>query len=390
MISDNPDSAFTSPPHPDHDRQEKARTYTQARRRLRFGEMGLSLSLLLVLVFTGISPRFTSLLDLPVVAEAVVFFLAITISFEALTFPFSYYSGFVLPRRFGISHRKLSGWLADLAKEAILSLGFGAAVVAAVYWLFLAFLGVWWLIAWGLALLVNLVLSIVSPVILVPLFYKVVPLADTDLRSRLEILAQKAGARIRGIFVLDFSTKVTSANAGLMGIGRTRRIVLSDTLLRQYPPPEIEVITAHEIGHHMNRDIYRLFAFQAGVYLVILVILNYAFKAAVASLGYSGIADPAALPLLILISGALGFLASPLVNTFTRYVEKQADIYALRLTNDPQAFVRAMTRLTDQNLSVANPSAWEEVLFYDHPSYHRRVKLAGYFTDRKPRPDRRS
>ena len=115
----------------------------------------------------------------------------------------------------------------------------------------------------------------------------------------------------------------------------------------------------------MNRDIYRLFAFQAGVYLVILVILNYAFKAAVASLGYSGIADPAALPLLILISGALGFLASPLVNAFARDVEEQADIYALRLSNDPQACVRAMARLTGQKLS-SESSAGRSII-YDHP-----------------------
>jgi STE24 endopeptidase len=380
---------FGSPPVLDRERQQKARSYARIRRRLDFVEMGFSLVLLLVLTFTGISNWFTGYFNWPVPAVAAVFLLVLISVDAILTFPLSYYQGFVLSHRYGISRQNFAGWLADLAKGLAISLLFGGAAAAVVYWLLLAFPGIWWWLAWGLVLLVSLILSIVAPVILVPLFFKVRPLGDSHLKSRLEQLAEKAGARVQGIFILDFSAKMTAANAGLMGLGKTRRIVISDTLLQQYPPSEIEVVTAHEIGHHMNRDIFRLFIIQAAVYLAILGLTHFIFRSAVGPAGFSGLADPAALPLLLLIAGVLSALTAPLTNSFSRFVERQADAYALELTDDSGSFINAMTRLTNQNLSVADPSRWVELLFYDHPSYVRRVELARAYEEKHPvQPER--
>jgi len=136
------------------------------------------------------------------------------------------------------------------------------------------------------------------------------------------------------------------------------------------------VVTAHEIGHHMHRDIYRLFIIQSAVYLVVLKLVDVVLKTTSGPLGFSGISDPAALPWMVLLFAAFGALASPLMNAYTRHVEKQADAYALNITTDPISFTRAMTRLVNQNLAVASPPQWEEFLFYDHPSYNKRVKLA--------------
>ena len=377
MISAN--KPLIAEPVLDQARQKLAREYSGIRRRLSLSESGLSLVLLLILIFTGVSRWFTTLFHLPSVATAVIFFLVLVIGYEVLTSPLSYYNGFVLPHRYGISTQKLRGWLADLGKGGALSLVFGAAAVAVIYWLLLDFPTLWWLLAWGAMLVVSILMSIIAPVFLVPLFYKVKPLEDLDLKSRLEQLAQKAGARIHGIFILDFSAKVTSANAALMGIGRTRRIVISDTLIQQYPTQEIEVVTAHEIGHHMDRDLIRLFLFQSAVFLAILKVADWILNATVAPLGFNGLADPAALPWLILLFGALSLLLSPLTNSFTRSVERQADEYALTLTQNPESFIDSMTRLTNQNLAVAHPARWEEVLFYDHPSYNNRVAHARAF-----------
>ena len=211
---------------------------------------------------------------------------------------------------------------------------------------------------------------------LVPLFYRVKPLADIELKSRLEGLARKANTGVQGIFILDYSSKVTAANAALMGMGRTRRIVISDTLIQQYSTPEIEVVTAHEIGHHVHRDIFRIFIVQSAVYLAGFKAVDTALKAAIAPLGFHGTGDPAALPLLALFFSVFSVLASPLIRTYSRHIESQADQYALSLTDSPKAFIDAMTRLTDQNLAVAHPSIWEELLLYDHPSYNRRVEQA--------------
>ena len=365
----------------DLDRQKLAREYSRLRRYWSLAENGLSLALLLILVFTGISRWFTGWLHLPAIAAAVIFLLVVIIGFEILTSPLSYYRGFILPRRYGISTQSLGSWLADRGKAGILGLALGAAAIAVIYWL-LEFPSIWWLAAWGILLVVSLLFSIIAPVFLVPIFYKVRPLEDVNLKTRLENLAQKAGAIINGVFILDFSAKTTAANAALMGIGRTRRIVISDTLVQQYSVPEIEVVTAHEIGHHMDRDIIRLFLFQSAIYLLILIIVNAALNASLAPLGFSGLNDPANLPWLILLFGVLTTLVSPLSAYFTRLVETQADEYALNLTRDPQAFIDSMTRLTNQNLAVADPPRWEEVLFYDHPSYRHRIAHAEAFERR--------
>jgi STE24 endopeptidase len=379
MSISSADNPIIEEPHLDQARQKQAREYSHIRRRLGFGDLGLTLIILLILIFSGASRWFTGLFAWPILAVAVIYFLALMVGYELLTSPLSYYRGFILPHRYGISRQNLGSWLRDLAKGGAIGLALGTAAVAMGYWFLFKFPDFWWLLAWALIVVVSVLMSIVAPIFLVPLFYKVKPLNDTELKSRLAQLAQKAGARVHGIFILDFSAKVTSANAALMGLGRTRRIVISDTLIQQYTTPEIEVVTAHEIGHHMNRDIFRLFVVQSAVYLVVLKVVDVILKLTVLPLGYSGIADPANMPLLILLVGALSSLISPLTNTYTRHVESQADGYALNLTQNPKAFTDSMTRLTNQNLAVAYPARWEELLFYDHPSYNKRVEHAQEF-----------
>ena len=366
----------------DQARQRKAREYSR-RRRLSFLETGVSLVLLVALIFSGASQWFTGLFHWPVVAVAAVYFVVLMLGFEIITFPLSYYRGFVLSHRYGISIQTPKGWLVDLVKGGVLGLVFGSAAVAMVYWFLLNYPDFWWLAVWGLMLVITILMTIVTPVFLVPIFFKTRPLDDQDLKSRLEKMAQRARAKVKGIYTLDFSRKTTAANAALMGMGRTRRIVISDTLIRQYTAPEIEVVTAHEIGHHINRDIWRLFIIQSAVYLIGFKIVDVVLKASVSHLGFNGISDPAALPWLVLIFGAFSVLVSPLMNSYTRHVESQADGYALKLTEDPKAFVDAMTRLANQNLAVAHPSLWEEVLFHDHPSYNKRVEQARLYEEQK-------
>jgi STE24 endopeptidase len=162
----------------------------------------------------------------------------------------------------------------------------------------------------------------------------------------------------------------------LVGLGRTRSIVLTDTLLQKYTPDEIEVVLAHELGHHLHKDIPKLIALQAAMILLGLYLSNLVLRASLVPFGLNSIADVAAFPLLFLSLAVFSLLVMPVTNYYSRHVEAAADIAAIELTANPQAFISAMTRLTNQNLSVSNPSRWEELLFYDHPPYTKRVSLA--------------
>ncbi|TRZ48921.1 MAG: M48 family peptidase, partial [Dehalococcoidia bacterium] len=144
-------------------------------------------------------------------------------------------------------------------------------------------------------------------------------------------------------------------------------------------PPEIEVIMAHELGHHLHNDILRLFVIQSAIWLIGFYVADLALKASVIPLGFNGIADIAALPLLMLIFSVIGLLVMPLTNAYSRHLETVADDYALRLTDNPESFINMMTKLADQNLSEAQPSRWVELLIYDHPCYTKRVEHARYY-----------
>ena len=365
-------------------RQEKAKKYARARRCLIFSDLALAGILLLLLVVSGLSVRLTGLLTLPVVPAATIYFVVLMVTYGVLSAPLSYYRGFVLPHSYGLSIQKFTGWLGDEIKAGGLSLGFSAGIVAAIYWFITSFPQVWWLLGWGIVVLLSLILANLAPIIIVPLFFKMKPLDDADLKLRLEQLAQRAKTGVRGIYAIELSNKGTTANAALMGLGNTKRIVLSDTLLQRYSPPEIEIITAHELGHHHHRDTFRLLVIQSAIWLVGFYVTDLALKASVLPLGFSGISDIAALPLLMLILATFSLLVTPVTNTYRRHLEVAADEYALRLTDNPKSFINTMTKLTDQNLSEAQPSRWVELLIHDHPSYNKRVEHAGYYSAISP------
>ena len=363
----------------DRVRQEKAKKYARARRWLAFGDLALAGILLLLLVVSGLSQRLTGWFTLPVVPGASLYLVMLMLAYGVLSAPLSYYRGFVLPYRYGLSIQKLTGWLGDRAKAGILGLVFSAGMVAVIYWFITSFPAMWWLLSWGVAVLLSLILTNLAPVIIVPLFFKMEPLGNTELRLRLEQLAQRARVRVRGIYIIELSSKGTTANAALMGLGNTRRIVLGDTLLQRYSPPEIEIIMAHELGHHLRNDILRLLVIQSAIWLIGFYLADLVLKASVMPLGFNGIADIAALPLLMLIFYIISLLIAPLANTYSRHIEVAADDYALRLTDNPKSFINTMTKLADQNLSEAKPSRWVELLIYDHPCYTKRVEHARYY-----------
>ncbi len=375
----------------DEERQGKAREYARIRRRLSFVNIGISVVAILVIFLIGFDVWLRNVLKslnwqplhgwFPLVIAC--YLLVFTVGYTLVTSPLSYY-GFVLSHRFGLSIMSLRGWLGDQLKGFVLGLVFEIIVVELIYFLLATQPQLWWLWVALILLFFSVVMANLAPVLLLPLFYKFSPLPDGELKQRLLALADRTHTRVQGIFTMHMSSKTTAANAALMGLGNTRRIVLGDTMLDRYTPDEIEVVLAHELGHQVHSDIWKLIISQSLLTLVGLYLFNLCLSWATMHLDrYFGLADPATLPLLLVLTGIFGFIIAPLTNGYSRVVEYQADEYALQATHKIESFKSAMTRLANQNLAEVEPSPIVEFLFYDHPSIGKRLAHAEQFVNKQ-------
>lgn len=295
--------------------------------------------------------------------------------------PLSYYSGFVLPHRFGQSNETLKGWIVDQLKGIAVGAVLGGIILEIIYAVLRAYPDTWWIWAASIMLLFSVVLANLAPVLLMPIFYKFVPLGEeySDLVARLTRLFEKAGTQVKGVYKFDMSRRTKSANAALTGLGSTRRIILGDTLLSSFSADEIETVLAHELGHHVNKDIPFSIVIQTISTVVGLFLVSLALKWGVGYFGFHGVGDIAALPLFMLVMGLYGLVTMPLTKAFSRWRERLADRYALETTRNGQAFASAMTRLANQNLSEVDPEPWVEFLLYSHPALRKRIQMAeGY------------
>ena len=366
------------------DPQSRAADERAARRyhRVQFllGALGLALGAvyLLVVLVTGAA----RLIDgaAAAVSDAVpwrVAAIAIVLGglHRGLTFPLAWARGWWLPRRYGLLHQSLRSWLGDRLKAALLAGGFGLIVVEVIYAL-LAATTAWWLLAAGVLLAIEIAVALVFPVWLLPLFYRLTPLADEGLSRRLLELAGRARIAAVGVWVADQSRKSRTANAALAGLGRTRRIILFDTLVDRFAPEEINAVLAHELAHHVHRDAWRGLAVQAAVTLISLALADRLLRLGAPLWELRGIADPAGLPWLAAVMAGVGLLAAPLASAFSRRLEREADDLALTLTGDVPGFVAAMERLAALNLAERRPHRLKELLFYSHPCIDRRIARA--------------
>lgn len=358
------------------ERREKAKEYAKKRRRLFLIELGFGTFFLVILLLGDLSVRLRELLDFPKPAAIALYFAIIALGYALLTAPLSFYGGFILPRHYGLSRQTLPAWSIDRLKGGLLALIIGIGMIEVVYWLLDRFPAYWWLLAAVFVITVSVVMANLAPIVLLPIFYKLMPVDDPELAQRMGRLAEKAGTRVRGIFVINLSRKMATANAALMGLGNTRRIVLGDTLLSHYSPEEIEVILAHELGHHAHGDIPKMLLAQSAMTLAGFYLANIVLRGTLVPLGFQGIADVAAFPLLMLVIGGFAMLVGPLERAYSRNIERAADEYALSMTDNPQAFISAMTKLAHQNLAEADPGRLVELVFYDHPPYQKRVEHA--------------
>jgi STE24 endopeptidase len=377
----------------DPERQQQAHEFARIRRRLWAFNLildGVYLALWVVLgwavdlrqALAAGSFISISLMDTPWWIELALIAFIIGGPWFLIGLPLNFYSGFILPHHYGLSTQSLRGWLSDLLKGGLISLSLGLPLLIALYAVIRLDPPLWWLWAASGFTFFSAVLSALAPILLMPIFYKFRPLEEehADLADRLVDLARKASTQVQGVFTFDMSRRTRAANAALVGLGRTRRIVLGDTLLSEFTSEEIETILAHELAHHVHRDIPLSLAAQTFFNFIAFYLTAKGLELAVSRLALNGPADPSGLPILALLFGLLSLLTMPLANAFSRWRETMADEYALKVTNKPQAFSSAMTRLANQNLSEVDPERWVVLLLHSHPPLNSRIEKAKQYS----------
>ncbi|MCP4253092.1 MAG: M48 family metallopeptidase [Candidatus Scalindua sp.] len=336
---------------------------------------------LLYLLFMGLfgSNTLKNLISFVTVNEYLLialYVLVFIIIIDILTIPLSFYGGFILEHMYGLSNQKITGWIKDELKKFLISLLFVIFMVEIMYVFLRNFPNTWWIFVTVIWIFFSVIMAKLAPVLIFPLFYKIVPLDNNEVKESLESLAEGTGINIQGVYRIDLSKNTKKANAALAGLGSTRRVLLGDTLLDSYSPAEIKSVFAHELGHHVYHHIWKMLAIST-----ISGCLGFAFCHIVLSniitvMGCHDIYDITAFPAVCIALAVSGFMLLPIQNAISRRFERACDKYAIEETDDPEAFISTMEKLAEQNLSDRTPNRLVELLFYSHPSISERIKMA--------------
>ena len=361
----------------------EVRRYNRIRRWLGISDAVIGFAVLVVLLVTGWTG---DLRDVAYIGARQHYFLAVflyalmfSVILKLISAPLDYYR-FRLEHQYNLSNQKLRSWLWDEAKGWLLGLVLGGLFLEIIYGIIRIAPQRWWIIAWAVFIGLTLLLARLAPVVLFPIFYKFKLLENDALRDRLTKLSERAGTRVRGVYEWNLSEKTKKANAAVMGMGATRRIILADTLLAGYSDDEIEAILAHELGHHVHKHMLKGILTQVVVTFFGFWLTNIVLRFVIAKQWFPALTprlyDFANLPLILIVATVLSLLLMPAMNALSRKHEREADLYAWKNIADVQPFISSMQKLADQNLAEREPNQFVEWLFHSHPSIGRRVAAA--------------
>ncbi len=355
-----------------------ARQYARIRYRLLLVDLLAAFAILTVFQWTGFSQSLARWWSDRVAYEPLVilgYMAVFGIVYYLLMLPLHFYAGYLLEHRFGLSRLTLRAWLLRETKHLAVSAPIGLLLVEGGYALLRHAPGswpIWATVGW---IGVSVILARVFPTVLLPIFYKTEPLADEALVNRLLELCRRTGISTLGVFRFHLGTETRKANAALAGLGKTRRVLVSDTLVFEFSPAEIEGVLAHEIGHHRYRHIVKLLVLSAVGSWVAFSLTNVVAPVWIEALGLQNLSNIGGFPMVMAWLSILGLVGLPLQNALSRYFERQCDRFAVSMA-DPQAFAGALRRLAALNLADPNPPRWIVWMFYDHPPITERINAA--------------
>ena len=360
----------------------RVKRYHRTRRILSVTAFVLDLALLVALLSTGWTITFRNwsehASDHPAVA-LLIYLAVFGLAAKSVVLPLDFVRGYWLEHRYGLSNLAMRGWIKYQLKGFAVGGALAALGLEFLYWTLRRWPAYWWIVSAIGFIGFFILLANLAPVLIFPIFFKFKPLENDALTHRLVELSRRAGTRVKGVFEWKLSEKTKKANAALVGLGNTRRIILADTLLANFTEDEVEAVLAHELGHHVHRHIFQGMAVQAGATLLGFYLADFALRRLSPFFGFRGPADFANLPLFALVITGLSLVLLPAVNAHSRFMERQADAYALRAIPGSPAFVSSMDKLAELNLAERKPDPWIEFIFHSHPSIEKRVAFAEKF-----------
>jgi STE24 endopeptidase len=355
---------------------ERAKQYSKSKLAVGLLRLVLTFAFLAIFLLSGASDRLHDILGrfagnyyLQLTCYLLVFLAVYHLLFLGL----GYYSALILERRYDLSNQMVAGWLARSAKEWLLSAVLTVVGFNLLYCLVRNVPNQWWLFASLGWFLLLVFLGKITPAVIVPLFYKLSPLKDSELAERLRALAERCGVRVRRVLEIKLSRETKKANAAVVGLGRERRILIGDTLMDLCSHDEIEAVFAHELAHVALHHGWKLLGAAAASSVIAFYLLFLFLDRSALTLGFEGACDIPAVPLLLLWVMAFGLTSRPFQAALSRHFERQADLFIVGKVEKPETLASALTKLAARNLADPAPSRLVELLFYDHPPIAKRL-----------------
>lgn len=369
-------------------KHQRAADYTIAKLRFGFFELLLAIVVLLGWTLLGGLDALNGLLLDWIGARPLLEPLALLAAFALISglidLPATLYQTFVIEERFGFNRMTWRLWFADLVKSTLLAVAIGLPLAALVLWLMQVTGAWWWLWTWGAWMAFSLLMLVIYPTVIAPLFNKFEPLQDEALKARVSLLMARCGFAAKGLFVMDGSRRSGHGNAYFTGFGAAKRVVFFDTLLTQLDPPEVEAVLAHELGHYKRRHVLKQIAGLFVTSLIGLALLGWlarqtwfyvglgVYPNLPASLGGLVSNNALALLLFMLVAPIFGLFLTPLMSYFSRKHEFEADAYSVQQTG-PEHLSQALIKLHKDNASTLTPDPWYVRFYYSHPPAEERL-----------------
>jgi len=355
---------------------EKSKVYNRIKITIQIISLVFNFGLVLLLIFTPLSRLLETKIH-EITSNDYVAFLLFILSIGLISsiyeIPLSFYSEFIVEHRFKLSNQRFIYWLIEKIKSFLVSALVALPILLIFYYLLKNF-ELWWLFIAFAIFFFSILLARIAPTLIFPIFYKFIPMDNENLKIKLTELCKKFGINFEGIYTFNLSKTTKKANAGFTGIFKSKRIILSDTLIENFTDDEIVTVFAHELGHYIKKHIVKNILIGFITTIVTFYFANQLYLYLISLMNFNSVYQLSALPLLFLIMSIFSLILMPVTNSVSRKFEYEADEFAVKSTGDKNSFISSLQKLSKINLADENPNPIIEFIFYSHPSIKKRIE----------------